>query len=135
MKILEKHVELGKYNFKLATDRDIAVKSFKAFPDVIEYIIENEEMGQTDAKLVMDAIRNDKLDSLLEMEEKLGELARFVLPMMLKKAKEELDAEEIIEYATKNYVIDDFNIGIVEFLFLGFMQRGLGQPKIKFSMI
>ena len=134
MKLLEKQVTLGKYQFKVATDRDLAIKSFEAYPDVIEYILKNESNATDDVELIVSAIKKKELALLFEYEEKLAQLVRFVLPLMLEKAGEEVNAQEIIEYATKNDVVDDFNAGIIELLMLGFMQRGLGQPKIKFSM-
>ena len=38
MRVLEKTVTLGEMKFKVATDRDIAVKAFEEFPDLIDYL-------------------------------------------------------------------------------------------------
>lgn len=135
MKLLEKRVTLGEYEFKVVTDRELAIKSFEAYPETIEYILKNEASSGNDVEIMINAIKNKELKELLEMEDKLRDLVKYVLPIMLKKAGESLDAQEIIDYATENDVIDDFNIGIIDFLFLGFSQRELGKPKIKFSMI
>lgn len=134
MKILEKNVELGVKKFKVATDRDIAIKSFEKYPDVIEYVVTNKESESSDQAVFINAIKNKELGKLFEMNDKLGKLVEFVLPLMLKKANDSSDSKDIIEYAIENEVIEDFNSAIVEFLFLGFTQRGLGKPKIKFSM-
>ena len=135
MKILEKSVELGEMKFKISTDRNIAIKSFEAYPDVIEYIITTKNSVENDEELFINAIKNKELGKLFEMNDKLGLLVKFVLPLMLEKSKDTTDAESIINYAKDNEVLDSFNSAIVEFLFMGFMQGELGKPKIKFSMI
>ena len=71
----------------------------------------------------------------MEFNDKLSELVKFVLPLMLDKAQDNSNAEAIMDYAEENEVLDEFNSGIVEFLFMGFTQGGLGKQKIKFSMI
>lgn len=135
MKILEKRVELGEMTFRIATDRNIAIKSFEAFPDVIEYIIQSQYQGKPDQDVFLNAIKNKELSKLFEMNDKLSELVKYVLPLMLEKAKDNTDAQLIINYANENEVLEEFNSAIVEFLFMGFMQGELGKPKIKFSMI
>lgn len=135
MKLLQKRVELGKYKFNVVTDRDLAIKSFEAYPEVVEYILKNDSSATDDVEIMINAIKKKELKQLLELEEKLAELVKFVLPLMLEKAGESVNAQELIEYATDNDAIEDFNAGIIEFLIMGFMQRGLGKPKIKFSMI
>lgn len=135
MKILEKRVELGDKKFRIATDRNIAIKSFEAYPDVIEYIMKSQyDTKADDQEVFLNAIKNGELGKLCQMNEKLADLVKFVLPLMLSKANETLDAKSIIDYAEENEVIEEFNSAIVEFLFMGFTQGGLGKPKIKFSM-
>ena len=134
MKLLEKNVELGEKKFKISTDRNIAIQSFEAYPDVIEYIIKNKGNVVGEEEMFLDAIKNKELSKLFEINDKLATLVEFVLPLMLKKANDNSNAQEIIEYAKENDALEEFNSAIVEFLFLGFTQRGLGKPKIKFSM-
>lgn len=138
MQILIKEVTLGEKKFKVATDRDIAVKSFEAFPDLIEYLIKKEKDINNekvdDKEFFLNAIKNKELGNLFDMENKLGELIAYALPLMLVKANDNSSANEIIDYAKENDVSNIFNNGMLEFLMQGFTQRGLAKPKIKFSM-
>lgn len=136
MRVLEKTVTLGEMKFKVATDRDIAVKAFEEYPDLIEYLVNKEnEIGNDDKSLFLKAIKNKELSTLFEMEEKFAKLIEFALPLMLKKANDESDAMEIIKYANENNVSTEFNSGMLEFLMEGFTLRELAKkPKIKFSM-
>lgn len=135
MKLLEKNVTLGEMKFKVAVNRDIAIKSFEEFPELIEYIISQENSGATDEQSVfMNALRGKKLKALYDMEENLAKLIEFALPLMLETAGDTSDAMAIIEYAKENDADSILNSAMLEFLMQGFSQRGLAEPKIKFSM-
>lgn len=135
MKLLEKNVTLGEMKFKVAVNRDIAIKSFEEFPELIEYIISQENSGATDEQSVfMNALRGKKLKVLYDMEENLAKLIEFALPLMLETASDTSDAMAIIEYAKENDADSILNSAMLDFLMQGFSQRGLAEPKIKFSM-
>lgn len=135
MKVLEKTATLGEMTFKVQTNRDIAVKTFEEFPDLMEYLINQEARGkQNDTQFFINAIKNKELGMLFNMDEKLCELIKFALPMMLESAKDTTSANEIIEYAKENGVQETFNAAMLEFLVQGFTQREQAKPKIQFSM-
>lgn len=134
MRILTRSVECGEYVFSLATDRDIAVKTFEAFPEFVEAAISTPSDSEKSAFL--NAVREKKLASLLNMTDKIGEVAAFVLPLMLKKAGgDERLAPEIIEYARVNDVDLMLNSAILEFLMQGFtLSERERAPKVRFAM-
>ena len=135
MKLLEKQVTLGEMEFKVATNRDIAIKTFEQFPDLMEYLI--SQKGQSNAneeEFFIEALRKKELSKLFDMDNKLADLIAYVLPLMLKTADDNSSAVEIIEYAKENGADGVFNSAILEFLMQGFTQRELAKPKIKFSM-
>lgn len=146
MKVLEKTVTLGEKQFKIRTNRDIAVKSFEEFPEILEYIIKNQsrmdnlvskgqKLDNSDLQFVVDTIKNKELSEILSIYDKFAELVKVSLPLMLKEAGDNSDANDIIQYSIDNYASKVFNNGIVEFLVQGFTQRELEQkPKIQFSM-
>lgn len=134
MKILEKTVTLGEMSFKIAVDRDIAVKSFEEYPELIEYLFKKQNSLNDNENLFLDAIKNKELSKIFEMEEKFAELVGFALPLMLKKAGDKTNAKTIIKYAVENGVNTQMNSALLEFICEGFTQRELAKPKIKFSM-
>ena len=135
MKILEKTVELGDMKFRVATDRNIAVKAFEEYPELIEYLVRKQkEANQNDEDFFVKAIKNKELSNLFEMEEKFGDLISFALPLMLEKAGDMTDAQAIIDYAVENGADSVFNSAMLEFLVQGFTQREVVKPKINFSM-
>jgi hypothetical protein len=135
MKVLEKQVTLGEMEFRVATNRDIAIKTFEQFPDLMEYLI--TQKGNSNAnveELFINGLKNKELSKLFDMDNKLGELIAYALPLILKSANDNSNAVEIIDYAKENGANGVFNSAILEFLMQGFTQRELVEPKIKFSM-
>lgn len=135
MKLLEKQVTLGEMEFKVATNRDIAIKTFEQFPDLMEYLI--SQKGQSNAseeEFFIETLKKKELSKLFDMDNKLADLIAYALPLMLKTANDNSSAVEIIDYAKENGADGVFNSAILEFLMQGFTQRELAKPKIKFSM-
>ena len=135
MKLLEKQVTLGEMEFKVATNRDIAIKTFEQFPDLMEYLISQKgQENSNEEEFFIEALKKKELSKLFDMDNKLGELVAYALPLMLKTADDSSSAVEIIDYAKENGADGVFNSAILEFLMQGFTQRELVEPKIKFSM-
>lgn len=135
MKVLEKQVTLGEMEFRVATNRDISIKTFEQFPDLMEYLISQKGNQSTnEEEFFIEALKKKELSKLFDMDNKLGELIAYALPLMLKSANDNSNAVEIIDYAKENGADGVFNSAILEFLMQGFTQRELAKPKIKFSM-
>ena len=135
MKLLEKQVTLGEIEFKVASNREIAIKTFEQFPDLMEYLISQKGQENSNEKeFFIEALRKKELSKLFDMDNKLADLIAYALPLMLKTANDNSSAVEIIEYAKENGADGVFNSAILEFLMQGFTQRELAKPKIKFSM-
>ena len=136
LKFLTKTVELGEKKFKVAVDRDIACDAFEQFPNLIEYLMKKEVKNrkENDADFFLNALKNKELKQLFNMEKQISELIGFALPLMLDKAGDSSDADEIIQYAKDNNAEQIFNNGMLEFIIQGFTPRELAVPKIKFSM-
>lgn len=135
MKVLEKQVTLGEMEFRVATNRDIAIKTFEQFPDLMEYLITQKgNSNANEEEFFINALKKKELSKLFDMDNKLGELIAYALPLMLKSANDNSHAVEIIDYAKENGADGVFNSAILEFLMQGFTQRELVEPKIKFSM-
>lgn len=135
MKLLEKNVTLGEMKFKVAVNRDIAIKAFEEYPELIEYIISQENNEASDEQSIfINALKKKELSVLYDMEENLAKLIEFALPLMLQSAGDTSDAMAIIQYAKENDADSILNSAMLEFLMQGFSQRGLAKPKIKFSM-
>ena len=137
MKVLEKTVTLGEKQFKIMVNRDIAVETFEQFPEVIEYVLNSDTSakGKDDEKeFLLNALKSRKLNQLFKMNEKLGELVAYALPLMMKSAGDMQNAQEIINYATENDVIEDFNAKMFGLLMEAFTPREQGKPKVKFSI-
>ena len=135
MKLLEKQVTLGEMEFKVATNRDIAIKTFEQFPDLMEYLISQKvQENSNEEEFFIEALRKKELSKLFDMDNKLADLIAYALPFMLKTANDNSSAVEIIDYAKENGADGVFNSAILEFLMQGFTQRELAEPKIKFSM-
>lgn len=132
MKVLEKTVELGEKSFKVRANRDIAVKSFEEYPEVLEYIVKQQNKGEQD---IVALVKGKGLSELFRVNEQIAKLVEFALPLMLREAKDTANAKTIIKYAKDNGVLEQFNAGILEFIAEGFTQGELAnKPKIKFSM-
>lgn len=135
MKVLEKQVTLGEMEFRVATNRDIAIRTFEQFPDLMEYLISQKgNSNANEEEFFIEALKKKELSKLFDMDNKLGELIAYALPLMLKSANDNANAVEIIDYAKENGADGVFNSAILEFLMQGFTQRELVEPKIKFSM-
>lgn len=135
MKFLEKTATLGEMTFKIQTNRDIAIKTFEQFPDLMEYLIKKQgKAANNDNDFFIQALKNKELGELFDMEDKIQELIKFALPLMLESAKDTTNASEIFKYAEQNNALSIFNNAMLEFLMQGFTQRGMEEPKIRFSM-
>ena len=135
IKILEKTVTLGDMKFKVAVDRDIAIKSFEEYPELIEYFInQQKKAGLGETEFFIDSLKNKTLNELYSKDEELSKLIEFALPLMLEKANDKSSAEEILQYADENNARSTVNSAMLKFLFQGFTQRELAKPTIKFSM-
>ena len=135
MKVLEKQVTLGEMEFKVVTNREIAIKTFEQFPDLMEYLISQKgNSNANEEEFFINALKKKELSKLFDMDNKLGELIAYALPLMLKSANDNSNAVDIIDYAKENGADGVFNSAILEFLMQGFTQRELVEPKIKFSM-
>lgn len=135
MKIYKKHIILDKFEFDVAIDREITARAFEEFPDFTTYALSN-----TDNKddIVATAIREKKLLKLLELNDDMGELVKFALPLMMKKAGEEnaeKKAKEIYAFVDENEFADEFNSKIFEIICLGFTKGTGEKKKVKFSVI
>lgn len=134
MKFLEKQVTLGDMEFKVRTNRDIAVKAFEEYPELIEYVLNKQGTDLDDDKFFINALKNKELGILLDMNGRIANLIEFALPLMLKEAGDETDAQSIVNYAKDNEADEFFNAKMLEFLVEGFTLRGQDKPKILFSM-
>ena len=135
MKLLEKQVTLGEMEFKVATNREIAIKTFEQFPDLMEYLISQKgNSNANEEEFFIEALKKKQLSKLFDMDNKLAELISYALPLMLETANDKSCAVEIIDYAKENGADGVFNSAMLEFLMQGFTQRELSKPKIKFSM-
>lgn len=140
MKILTKNVELGEYNFKVAVDRTIVVDAFEKYPELMEFLFSNAGNNENNA-IVVNAIKNKKLNILLDSNSQIKELVKFAFPRMLKKAdildgtENEKKSNEIIQYVYDNDVEEEFSNAMFEFLCLGFtVETNEKKPKVRFSM-
>ena len=135
MKIYKKHIILDKFEFDVAIDREITARAFEEFPDFTTYALSNSENKDD---IVATAIKEKKLLQLFELNDEMGELVKFALPLMMKKAGEENaeeKAKEIFAFVDENEFTDEFSSKIFEIICLGFT-RGTGEKKkVKFSMI
>lgn len=135
MNKLIKEVEFGKYNFKIAINREIALKVSDEFPEFIVYILDKDD-EVTDMKT---AVMNGKLKELLEKTDYItsqcGKIVEFALPFMLKEADSKENADEIINYAIENDAYELFSQKIWEFILLGFTNNGeVKTPKVSLQM-
>lgn len=136
MRILTKTVECGEYKFAVSTDRDIAVRTFEAFPDFIEKTLRGGVYSADEKEFFVKAVREKKLGELLAVKEEMTEIAAYALPLMIEKAGgNAAAAEEITAYARANDADLLLAGGILEFLMQGFMQGERERaPKVRFAM-
>lgn len=133
----ERTVTLGEKQFKVVANRDIAVKSFEQYPDVIIYLKEQEKSAKSNKNeddLFVELLKNKQLGKMFEINDKMAELVKFALPLMLAEANDNSNADEIISYAEENDAAEQFNAKIFELITNAFTQRGQEKPKIQFSM-
>ena len=136
MNRLIKEVEFGKYSFKVAINREIALKVAEEFPDFIGELLQAGE----DMPDLQTAIKNKKFKEMIERTEYIlkgsKEVVKFALPYMLQEAEEKnIDVEELFEYAEKNEADDLLAQNLWEFILLGFTNNGgIKTPKIAFKM-
>lgn len=135
MNKLIKEINFGEYEFKIGINRDIALKVAEQFPDILSEMLDKSK----DVKDFKTAIKQGKLRDLLEssdlVSDNIAEMVKFALPLMLKEAGADIDAETLIVYAIENDADQIFNMGIWEVLMLGFTSNGaVKTPKIKFTM-
>lgn len=131
---LKRTCTLGEKEFKIVVNRDIAVKSFEEFPDTIIYLKQKAKNNMNEDTFFENALKNKELSKLFETNDSLSDLVKFALPLMLAKANDNSNADEIIAYAEENGVIDDFNAQMFELISSAFTPREQGKPKVKFSM-
>lgn len=136
MNKLIKEVEFGKYNFKVAINREIALKCAEEFPDFFADVLGMSGSGNRDIKTL---IRQKKFRNMLEESDKIrygfAEVVKFALPYMLQEAESTENADEIIQYAIDNDADDIFNTNLWEFILLGFTNNGeVKTPKVTFKM-
>jgi predicted nucleotidyltransferase len=121
--------------FRVQTNRDIAVKSFEMFPDLIEYLFKKQNQKiESDNDFFINAIKDKELSKLFNMNDKISELIEFALPLMLESAKDTTNPKDIISYAIENNAQEIFNSTMLDFLVQGFTPREQEKPKIQFSM-
>lgn len=137
MNKLIKEIEFGKYNFKIAINRDIALKCAEEFPEFMSNVLDNSrDVASSDVSTL---IRTNKLRELLDNSDYIREncpnVVKFALPLMLKEAGSKENANEIIEYAIENEADEIFNINIWEVILMGFSKNGVTKtPKVTFKM-
>lgn len=136
MNKLIKEVEFGKYDFKVAINREIALKVAEKFPD---FIAELMSIG-SDIPDMQTALKNKKLREMLEKTEYVLEnskkVVRFALPYMLKEAGEQdVSVDNLFAYAEENDADEIFVQNLWEFILLGFTNNGEAKtPKVTFKM-
>lgn len=106
---------IGKYTFNIAINRKLAIDILEKYPDYWEMLQEvqsrQDEKGLSDFKTVIAG---------LKVMEKRNEVAEYALPLMLKLAKDNTKAGEIIKYSKEVKAIDALLNKISEFLLVGF---------------
>lgn len=137
MNKLIKEIEFGKYNFKIAINRDIALKCSEEFPEFMANVLDKSR-GAINSD-ISTLIRTNQLRVLLDNSDYIREncpnVVKFALPLMLKEAGSKENANEIIEYAIENEADDIFNINIWEVILMGFTNNGVAKtPKVTFKM-
>lgn len=136
MKILKKHISVGEYEFDVAVDRNITVDVFEHFPDLMEYLLNNQD-SQDGNQIVINAIKGKTLGKLLDSTEQIKDLVKYAFPFLLAKANKEMadKADEIIDYIYENEVEEEFSNALFEFICLGFTNdTNEKKPKVKFVM-
>jgi hypothetical protein len=139
MKKLIKHIDCGKYSFGVGINREIAVETFEAFPQLTEYIFERAEKGEQEnidsPTFIKQLLEKKELSKLIQISDQIGECVKFAFPKMLKLAEETLDVNELIEYIVENGVEQEFNQGVFEIILQGFTQREVvPEKKVNFSI-
>lgn len=135
MKIFKKHITLENIEFDVAIDREITARAFEQFPDFTTFALSNSDHKED---IVANAIKEKKLLELLSVNDDMGELVKFALPLMMKKAGEDNINEKIGEiYALvdESGFTDEFNSKIFEIICLGFTRGTSGKKKVKFSIV
>lgn len=127
------------FEFNLGIDRNIVCQSFQEFPDLIEYLMQQEkEVGKGDiseADYLLKLIKSKQLKQALSVTEDIGEMVKFALPLMLEKAEDKTNYHKIIDYIDENGIKDEFNSAVFGFISLGFTLGEQGKkPKVKFAM-
>ena len=74
MKVLEKTVELGEMSFKVQTNRDIAVKSFEEYPEVLEYVVKRQKKGEQD---IVSLVKAKGLSELYRVNDSIAKMVEF----------------------------------------------------------
>ena len=138
MNKLIKKCTFGDMTFNIATNREIALKVAKKFPDETDYVFDaSKDAGKYgDFKTV---VKSGKLDEFFSRGERAIEInekfARFALPLMLEEADDKTNADDIIKYAIENDADQILFANIAEVVLMGFTTNGeIKTPKIQFSM-
>lgn len=135
MNKLIKEIEFGEKVFKVAINREIALKVAEEYPDFIAEVMERS----TDYKDISTMVRDGKLREALDTTDYLAKgcipIVEYALPYMLAEAKSNENAKDILDYAKENDAIQTFSLGIWEIILMGFTNSGVVEaPKVKFTI-
>lgn len=138
MNKLIKECTFGDMIFNIATNREIALKVSKKFPDETADIFDTNKENFT-RENIKEIIKEGKLGDYFSRGEKAIEInekfSRYALPLMLKEAGDTHNAEDIINYAIENDADQILFANIAEVIFMGFTTNGvIKTPKIQFTM-
>lgn len=142
MKVYKKEIEVGEYKFAVVLNRDIVADSFEAFPDLMEFLLSQKSTKGESNEIVVNAIKNKNLRTLLDSGDMIKDLVKFAFPRMLKLADEFCHTEnadkatEILDYIEDNGVADEFSSAMFDFICSGFTPETAEKkkPTVKFVM-
>ena len=133
MKTLTKTATFGEKKFKIAINREIAVKTFDEFPQEVDFLIKTYQGKGKDSlsETLEKGFFSKALSERDEITKSVIEIAEYALPKMLEFAEDKSDANEILDYLKKNNAIFVASTILFEFLAQGFTLDEPVQPKIK----
>ena len=134
MKIYTKEVTVGDYSFKVAVDRDLVCDCFEKFPKLTKFLFSYAGKGNTN-EILSKAVEDGNLRIVLDSADEVKKFVEFAFPKMLKKAGDETNANEVLDYMIENEVDDIFSNAMFEFVCSGFTPETTEKkPKVKFTM-
>ncbi len=131
MKTYSKNVTVGDYKFDVSVDRQIAAEGLEKFPDLVEYVLTQQD----GVSAIVKATKDKKLGTLLGIDEQAEALVKFAFPKMLKKADAEFGtdnynrSQEILDYIYENDADDVFITAMFEFILSVFTSETPGKKK------